>query len=83
MRFLRYTGRPRAEDAAYKAALDDANMVVLDPWSNADGNIANHFMLDGRRAAVPLRAHARDLFDLAAMTFIADEIVPRAGSTDQ
>jgi 7-cyano-7-deazaguanine synthase in queuosine biosynthesis len=83
MRFIRYAGRPRAEHHAYKAALDDGNAVVLDPWSNTDGNIANHFMLDGRRATVPLRAHARDLFDLAAIVFIADEIVPRTNSADQ
>src|ERR1700680_472635 len=83
MRFLRYVGRPRTEDVAYNNALEDGHNVLLDSWSNADANIANHFMLDGRRATAPLRPHARALFDLATMVFVADEIVPRRSSADQ
>ncbi|HEX6097891.1 MAG TPA: Qat anti-phage system QueC-like protein QatC [Thermoanaerobaculia bacterium] len=83
MRFIRYAGRPRADDDAYKTALQDEQQVVLDPWSGADGNIAWRFKLDGRAVTVPLSAHARDLFDLACMVYIADEIVPRAGGIDQ
>src|SRR5258707_1388389 len=83
MRFLRYTGRARTGDGAYKALLEDAQLSVLDPWSGADGNIAWAFKLDGRAVTVPLRAHPRDLFDLAAMVYAADEIVPRTSGADQ
>ncbi len=82
MRFVRYTGRPRAADAAYKAILRAQSVVVLDPWSAADGNIAWGFKLNGKAATVALRAHERDLFDLAAMVYVADELVPRSGGVD-
>lgn len=83
MRFLRYTGRPRAVDTAYKASFDEAGVSVLDPWSGADGNIAWAFKLDGRAVSVPLRGHTRDLFDLGGMVYVADEIVPRTSGADQ
>jgi 7-cyano-7-deazaguanine synthase in queuosine biosynthesis len=82
MRFVRYTGRPRAADAAYKAILSTRPLVVLDPWSAADGNIAWGFKLNGKAATVALRAHERDLFDLAAMVYVADELVPRSSGVD-
>ena len=83
MRFLRYVGRARPAEAAYKAGLDGDQFVILDPWSNTDSNISSYFRLDGKYVMVPLRAHARDLFDLAAMVYVGDEIVPRATASDQ
>jgi 7-cyano-7-deazaguanine synthase in queuosine biosynthesis len=83
MRFFRYTGRPRAANPAYKAALDDQEFVILDAWSRADGNIASHFRLNGKRARVLMNAHTHDLFDLAAMVYVADELVSRASGGDQ
>lgn len=83
MRFLRYTGRPRTDDAAYKAVLADDEISVLDPWSGADGNIAWALKLDGRAVTMPFRTHARDLFDLAAAVYAADEIVPRIEGVDR
>lgn len=79
MRFARYAGQ--LKDAAYADALGSAD-AVFDPWSSADGNISNYFMLDGRRATVRLSAHARDLLDFASMIYLADEIVPRAAAAD-
>lgn len=79
MRFARYTGQ--AKDKTYADTLESAD-AVFDSWSSADGNIANYFMLDGRRATVRLSPHARDLLDFASMIYIADEIVPRAAAAD-
>jgi 7-cyano-7-deazaguanine synthase in queuosine biosynthesis len=79
MKFTRSVGRITQPE--YLGALAAAD-AVLDPWSSADGNISNHVLLDGRRATVPLSAHARDLLDVASMVYIADELVPRAGSDD-
>lgn len=83
MHFVRYTGEPRDEDEAYARALNDPDTPVLDPWSTADENIEAHFMLGSRLATVDLLPHARDLFDLAAMVYIADEIVPRDTADDR
>lgn len=83
MRFLRYAGEPRPEDAAYAAALKDTEFVVLDPWSTSDENIEAHFVFGGRRSTVVLPPIGRDLFDLGAMVYIADEIVARTTADDR
>jgi 7-cyano-7-deazaguanine synthase in queuosine biosynthesis len=80
MNLTRYVGRITTPE--YTDALSSAE-AVLDPWSGADGNISNHFLLDGRRATVPLTAHGRDLLDLASMVYIADEFVPRSSTADR
>lgn len=79
MRFARYAGK--LKETSYVNALASAE-AVFDPWSSADGNISNYFMLNGQRATVRLSAHARDLLDFASMIYIADEIVPRAAAAD-
>lgn len=83
MKFLRYTGEPREQDAAYATALDDREFVVLDPWSTADENIEVHFALDGKRATVDISPLARDLLDVGALVYIADEIAHRSASDDR
>jgi 7-cyano-7-deazaguanine synthase in queuosine biosynthesis len=81
--FFRYVGEPRPEDDAYAAALNDANLTTLDPWSTSDENIEAHFVLGGRRSTVELSPMGRDVFDLGAIVYIADEIVPRAAADDR
>ena len=83
MRFLRYVGEPREEDTAYASALQDDSTVVLDSWSSTDDNVEIHFVLGGQRATVQLRPHTRDLFDLGAAVYVADEILSRSTAGDR
>jgi 7-cyano-7-deazaguanine synthase in queuosine biosynthesis len=83
MRFLRYTGRPRPQDLKYKAALEDESTVILDSWSREQANTAWSFRLNGRLASVRVHPRTQDLFDIATMVYVADEIVPRMPVADR
>ena len=76
--FVRYAGRMR-NNAEYAAALESEDNVVVDSMSPRR-NVTASFDMYGRREG-PLqmrwRPRTRDLFDLAATVYIADELSPR------
>ena len=76
--FVRYAG-PRRSNGEYMAALEANDSVVIDSLSPRR-NVSASFHMYGRREG-PLqmrwRPRTRDLFDLAALVYIADELSPR------
>ena len=76
--FVRYSG-PMRSNGEYVAALESRDSVVIDSLSPRR-NVSASFQMYGRREG-PLQmrwpARTRDLFDLAALVYIADELSPR------
>lgn len=78
MAFVRYVGS-RCPDPEYQRALSDG--IVLDS-SPQRGNLLVRFTQDGSPVRIPMTTATRDLVDLAAMVYVADELVPRAEAAD-
>ena len=76
--FVRYAG-PMWSNYEYVAALESDDSVVIDSLSPTR-NVSASFHMYGRREG-PLQMRwppgTRDLFDLAALVYIADELSPR------
>lgn len=78
MMFVRYSGSI-PNNAEYVAALASNNSVMIDLLSQTR-NVSASFQMYGRREG-PMQMrwppNTRDLFDLAALVYIADELSPR------
>ena len=76
--FVRYAG-PMPSNGEYVAALESDDSVVIDSASPRR-NVSASFHMYGRHEG-PLqmrwRPRTRDLFDLAGLVYIADELSPR------
>ena len=78
MTFIRYVGL-RCKDDLYTSALSSGNSTVIDT-SKDQGNVSIHFRRYGRREGLlqmgwlPI---TRDLFDLGALIYTADELAAR------
>lgn len=81
MRAIRYVGQKGCKDAAYAAALAEAPNGVIDTLPG--GNVAMRFRRDGHPVLVNMSQLARDLLDVAVMTYITDEMEPRSSAPDR
>jgi 7-cyano-7-deazaguanine synthase in queuosine biosynthesis len=67
---VRYVGSA-CSAKAYKDAVEDFKSIIVDTL--LDGNVTIQFRRDDRKLFLPFSAGARDLVDLAATVYIADE----------
>lgn len=81
MRFVRYVGTTQCSDSEYLDALNTTQDVVIDRYSSAPNSTVS-FLLNEKPLAPGLRSSALDFFDLAALIYLADEMVERSKSTD-
>src|SRR4051812_18840718 len=82
MRFVRYVGSNSCRSGEYLAALaGTSGEIVLDP-SSRRRNITVEFTLDGGPVHVSLAPLARDLLDIAACVYVADELASREATPD-
>lgn len=80
MKLVRYVGEKSCNDAAYHAALGDGSVVV--DTCPRKPNVVIRFTSNDKPILVPLPALYRDLLDLAASVYIADELVNRKSAED-
>ena len=76
--FVRYSGSMRS-NGEYLAALESDDSVVIDSLSPRPNVSASFFMYGRREGPLQMRwpTGTRDLFDLAALIYITDELSPR------
>ena len=72
MKFTRFIGTSN-RNPLYRAALRSGAVRKMDLRPTA-GNITLDFVLDGQPFALPMAPVVRDLVDLAAMVYVADEL---------
>lgn len=80
MKFTRYVGRTN-RNAVYRAALSDRRVRKID-LRPSEGNVTLDFKIDGKPLALAMTPVIRDLVDLAAMLYTADELCARSSTTD-
>lgn len=80
MAFVRFIDG-RCSDPRYEQALSRDDYVKLDS-SPKRGNVLVRFSQGGSPIHIPLTPAMRDLVDLAASIYVADELVPRVEATD-
>lgn len=66
----------------YRAALRDASVRKMD-LRPAEGNLTLDFKIDGEALALPMAPVIRDLVDLAAILYTADELCARSSAADR
>lgn len=80
MKFARFVGTSN-RNPLYRAALRSGAVRKMDLRPTA-GNITLDFLLDGQAFALPMVPVVRDLVDLAAMVYVADELLLRNDAVD-
>lgn len=75
MKLLRFVGKSNTE-SSYQEALADVAVRKVD-FHKADGNISVDFSIDDKWLELPMLPAVRDLVDLAATVYIADELQAR------
>jgi len=80
MKFTRFIGTAN-RDPVYRAALRERAVRKMD-LRPAQGNLTLDFTIDDQPLALPMSPVVRDLVDLAAMVYVADELSHRASATD-
>lgn len=82
MKFTRFIGRAN-RNVAYRAALRDRAVRKID-LRPVGGNVTIEFKLDGEQPiSLPMTPVVRDLVDLAAMVYTADELCRRQEAPDR
>lgn len=81
MKFTRFVGRQN-RTAVYRGALGTPTVRKIDLRPN-DGNVTVDFQIDGRALSFAMEPVVRDLVDLAAMIYIADELSERSATVDR
>jgi 7-cyano-7-deazaguanine synthase in queuosine biosynthesis len=81
MKFTRFVG-VRNRNPDYRAALRERAFRKLD-LRPTKGNITLDFEIDGEPLALPMTPVVRDLVDLAAMIYTADELCERSAAADR
>jgi 7-cyano-7-deazaguanine synthase in queuosine biosynthesis len=81
MKFTRFVGTTN-RDPFYRAALRERAVLKMD-LRPVGGNITLDFKFDGEPLALPLAPVVRDVLDLAAIVYTADELCARSSAADQ
>lgn len=81
MKFARFVGTNN-RDPIYRAALRQHAVRKMD-LRPTDGNLTLDFRIDREPLALPMAPVVRDLVDLAAMVYAADELSARASGADR
>lgn len=81
MKFTRFVGTTN-RNPVYRAVLRERAVRKMD-LRPADGNLTLDFRIDGESLALPMRPVVRDLVDLAAMVYTADELCARTSAGDR
>jgi 7-cyano-7-deazaguanine synthase in queuosine biosynthesis len=81
MRITRFVGTTN-RDPVYRATLREGRIRKMD-LRPAQGNLTLDFRIDGQPLALPMTPVVRDLVDLAAMVYTADELSLRSDASDR
>ena len=81
MKVVRCVPSTSCSDKSYRAALTQPDALVVDVHG-VSANVTVRLMCDGTNVQVAFSDLARDLVDLAASVYVADEQTPRGDSAD-
>jgi len=81
MQFTRFVGN-RNRNSIYQRVLHKRAVVKMD-LRPSEGNLTLDFKIDGEMLAMPLNPVVRDVLDLAAMVYTADELCARSSAPDR